>query len=471
MMPGDGSYPPRATDHNYPCQTHRSVHRQHEGAHEPLRLRRADARPTHRPHGSSPSRASTPAPSGSRSGAPRAFTVSPDGSRVVFLRSRSGTDRANLLWVLDSTGRAGRRSGSPPTRGALLGGRGGGAVARGAGAPRAQPRGVGRASSATRWTRPSSWRPSPCPGGCSSAELRAGDGPRTAACRARSIDPRPSPDGRHIAYVARRRAARRPARTATGDRALAEPEDEHVTYGLAEFIAAEEMDRSRGFWWSPDGGPAAGRPGRRRARTALVDRRPRAPGPGSRPRSRTRRRARPTPRCGSFLLGLDGAPYGGRVGPGALSRTSPGCTGRPAGRRCCSSRPGTSAASCTWRWTRRPGATRTVHVDEDPVWLELFPGVPAWTPDGRLVRIADEGGARVLMVGDRHADRRRAAACGRCSTSARTTSWSPASAGAEAAEPETGEIHVVPGRTSCGDRARSREAVGECTRRCAPAAR
>ncbi|NBM17205.1 S9 family peptidase, partial [Streptomyces sp. GC420] len=37
-------------------------------------------------------------------GAPRAFTVSPDGGRVVFLRSRSGTDRANVLWALDLGG-------------------------------------------------------------------------------------------------------------------------------------------------------------------------------------------------------------------------------------------------------------------------------------------------------------------------------------------------------------------------------
>ena len=37
-------------------------------------------------------------------GAPRAFTVSPDGKRVVFLRSPSGTDRANRLWVLDLDG-------------------------------------------------------------------------------------------------------------------------------------------------------------------------------------------------------------------------------------------------------------------------------------------------------------------------------------------------------------------------------
>ncbi|MBA3311114.1 MAG: S9 family peptidase, partial [Nocardioidaceae bacterium] len=37
-------------------------------------------------------------------GAPRSFTVSPDGSRVAFLRSRSGTDRVNRLSVLDLKG-------------------------------------------------------------------------------------------------------------------------------------------------------------------------------------------------------------------------------------------------------------------------------------------------------------------------------------------------------------------------------
>jgi dipeptidyl-peptidase-4 len=38
-----------------------------------------------------------------------------------------------------------------------------------------------------------------------------------------------------------------------GDRALIEPEGPDVTYGLAEFVAAEEMDRTRGYWWSPSG--------------------------------------------------------------------------------------------------------------------------------------------------------------------------------------------------------------------------
>src|ERR1017187_7410360 len=34
-------------------------------------------------------------------GAPRSFQVSPDGSRVVFLRSKSGTDPVSCLWLLD----------------------------------------------------------------------------------------------------------------------------------------------------------------------------------------------------------------------------------------------------------------------------------------------------------------------------------------------------------------------------------
>ncbi|CAN0434470.1 unnamed protein product, partial [Phaeothamnion confervicola] len=34
-------------------------------------------------------------------GEPRNITVSPDGQRVVFARSRAGDDPANCLWVLD----------------------------------------------------------------------------------------------------------------------------------------------------------------------------------------------------------------------------------------------------------------------------------------------------------------------------------------------------------------------------------
>src|ERR1700722_1626588 len=35
-------------------------------------------------------------------GVPRAFRISPGGSRVVFLRSKGGTDPVTCLWVLDT---------------------------------------------------------------------------------------------------------------------------------------------------------------------------------------------------------------------------------------------------------------------------------------------------------------------------------------------------------------------------------
>ena len=35
-------------------------------------------------------------------GVPREFTIAPDGSRVAFLRSRSGTDPVTCLWVRDT---------------------------------------------------------------------------------------------------------------------------------------------------------------------------------------------------------------------------------------------------------------------------------------------------------------------------------------------------------------------------------
>ena len=35
--------------------------------------------------------------------------------------------------------------------------------------------------------------------------------------------------------------------------AVAENGERTVAWGVAEFVAAEEMDRTRGFWWAPDG--------------------------------------------------------------------------------------------------------------------------------------------------------------------------------------------------------------------------
>ncbi len=70
------------------------------------------------------------------------------------------------------------------------------------------------------------------------------------------FDPRLSPDGRYVAYVSARVGSENAIRLLDlndpdSDRTLAHDNDPLVSFGRAEFVAAEEMQRSRGFWWSP----------------------------------------------------------------------------------------------------------------------------------------------------------------------------------------------------------------------------
>lgn len=66
------------------------------------------------------------------------------------------------------------------------------------------------------------------------------------------VDPRPDPTGARVAYV-RGGTLRVVGVDGGGDVALIEPDGPEVTYGLAEFVAAEEMGRTEGYWWSPTG--------------------------------------------------------------------------------------------------------------------------------------------------------------------------------------------------------------------------
>ncbi|MGW2842022.1 prolyl oligopeptidase family serine peptidase [Streptomyces sp. NPDC001493] len=366
-------------------------------------------------------------------GAPRAFSVSPDGTRVVFLRSSSGTDPVNRLWVLDpSTGQ--ERVAADPE--ALLDGsteelspqerarrertREGGAGIVGY-AVDAEAELAAFALSGTVYV----------------AELRAGTA-RALPVPGPVIDPRPSPDGRHVAYVVRG-ALRVVGADGTGDRAVAEPEEEHLTYGLAEFVAAEEMDRHRGFWWSPESdrllvARADDSPVRRWwiADPAHPERRP----------AEVAYPAAGTPNAGVRLFFMDLA--GGRTEVEwdrarypYLARVHWSSAGAPL----LLVQARDQRSQLYLAVDPETGTTRTVHAEGDPIWLDLFGGVPAWTPDGRLVRIADEGGARVLQVGD------RALTGARLHLQAvldigESDILVQAVAGEEAAAPETGESHV-----------------------------
>ncbi|MFJ9962179.1 S9 family peptidase [Streptomyces avermitilis] len=370
-------------------------------------------------------------------GAPRAFTVAPDGSRVVFLRSGSGTDRAQKLWVLDLPDGRERLAADP---GALLGGASEHlSPQERARRERSREGGAGIVAYATDTALElASFALS---GRLFTAELRAGTA-RELRVPGPVIDPRPAPDGRHIAYVAGG-ALRVVGAEGEGDRALAEPEPAAdaatVSYGLAEFIAAEEMGRSRGFWWSPDSD---------RLLVARVDDAPVRRWWISDPAHPEREPQRVAyPAAGTdnadvrlFVIGLDGArtevvwdraryPYLAHVHWSA------------AGAPLILVQARNQLSQLFLAVDPDSGTTRMVHADEDRQWLDLFPGVPCWSPAGQLVRIADEGGARVLAVGERPLTGPQLHVRAVLDVTADDVLVA-ASAGEAAPSPEIGEVHV-----------------------------
>ncbi|TDQ54769.1 S9 family peptidase [Actinorugispora endophytica] len=181
-------------------------------------------------------------------GVPRAFQISPDGRYVAFLRGRHGTDSATCLWTLEVDGGRERVVADPRTIGDT-----------GADLPpeerarreRLREAGSGIVSysvdeSFTRAVFTLSGR-------LYHVGLGDDDGaPRELPAVGPVVDPVISPGGDSVAYVSG--GAIHVIAVGDGaDRIVAEPDGENVTWGLAEFIAAEEMGRYRGMWWSPDG--------------------------------------------------------------------------------------------------------------------------------------------------------------------------------------------------------------------------
>lgn len=66
------------------------------------------------------------------------------------------------------------------------------------------------------------------------------------------IDPRFSPDGEFVAAAGADRELHVIDVSAATERAVTRGATPTRSFGTAEFIAQEEMSRSRGFWWSPD---------------------------------------------------------------------------------------------------------------------------------------------------------------------------------------------------------------------------
>ncbi len=331
-----------------------------------------------------------------RLGAPRGFTFAPDGRRVVFVRSAGGRDPVGSLWVAE-----------PAADGTL--------TERCVVDARALHDPAADVPAAERARRE---RMRETTGGITSfstdeavrrvvfaldgepylADLAVDAG---AAVRLPApgpvVDPRLSPDGATVAYVVD--GALWVVGVAADDqpRRLAEPPNATSMWGLADFAAAEELDRSRGHWWLGSSALLA----------ELVDEADvavrwiadpahpeREPVPHRYPAAGT---ANPIARL--FRLGLDGSSIEiawDRVALPYLATVAPAADG-------------SAVVSLLSRDQRRqvildvaPDGRTTVARERtgDP-WLTMFPGVPARTPDGRLLEVvADADSDTFRLVGD-----------------------------------------------------------------------
>ena len=67
------------------------------------------------------------------------------------------------------------------------------------------------------------------------------------------IDPRCSPDGKRLAFVQKGDLFVMPLAASAKPHRLTQEGSDTLSWGTADFAAAEELSRQRGFWWSQDG--------------------------------------------------------------------------------------------------------------------------------------------------------------------------------------------------------------------------
>ncbi len=184
-------------------------------------------------------------------GEPKSYRPNADGTRVVFLRSLGGDDPVNRLWCLDrlDDGTWTQRLVVDPMD---LDMRADGSLPAAELARRERLREQASGITAYDVDAAGSLAVFAVNGTLVVADLDTGS-THTLATKPGGYDPRLSPDGQHVAYVSDRCLRVVSARTGSlDDRLLLGEEDEAVSWGVVDFVAAEELNRYRGFWWAPD---------------------------------------------------------------------------------------------------------------------------------------------------------------------------------------------------------------------------
>ena len=320
-------------------------------------------------------------------GEPRTFTISPDGSRVIFIRSHSGSDAVNTLWVIDTATGIEHELLDPRTLNTDL-------SELTAAELRQRERAREGASGITSYAcnRDITRAVTVLGGSIVLIDLLSGDA-TMPSIESGVFDVRLSPDGSTISYL---RGTSLCVASLTGDeRVIASDENETVSWGNAEFIAAEEMGRFRGYWWSPDSQSIV---------ACRVDVSPidvwhiADPAHPELPATEHRYPAAGTPNASVSLHIISVA---------TASATPVELSGNWEYLNTVS---WNSAGLIAQTQTRNQkqidihsidtstGKATIVFTDTDEAWVELVAGVPALQQNGTLVTCADRDGSRRLLV-------------------------------------------------------------------------
>ena len=321
-------------------------------------------------------------------GAPRSTAVSHDGSRVTFLRSQGGRDASTALCVLDVA--SGRETVVAEASTLLSEGS---EVALSAEERARRERARETAGGITSYALDGEGNVAvfALSGRLFRTDLTSGSTQELAAVGP-VFDPRPSPDGRVVAYCSG--GALRLSSVDGEDRELVR--EEGVTWGLAEFVAAEEMGRFRGHWWAPDSSALL---------IARVDEAPvqswwiADPANPDREPSQQRYPAAGTPNADVtlWLVSLDGSRHevtwdraGYEYVAGVAWSEAGGLVVLVQSR---------DQRRLSWLSVDvSTGSTTERLAASDEHWLELIDGTPALTGSGRLLAVLPHDGANRLHV-------------------------------------------------------------------------
>ncbi len=318
-------------------------------------------------------------------GQPRTVSVSPDGQRVLFLRSAGPTDPVHALWLFDVASGQERLLADP----AALLGPGDEDLPPEERAMRERKREASGGIVAYTTDEAATAAVFALSGRLFRVVVASGEIAEVTVAGP-VLDPRLDPAGERVAYVTG--GALHVVDPDGSDRVLATEDD--ITWGLAEFVAAEEMSRYRGYWWSPDG---------TRLLAARVDE---APVPRwyiadpANPDQPSTEIAYPHAGAGNADVTLHVI----AVADGARTEVPWDRTAFPYLVTAGWDDSGCALVTVMDRNQQRArvlGADDAVHVHLDDArepWLEVLPGTPSLLPDGRLVWSEDTATTRRLTV-------------------------------------------------------------------------